>query len=76
MQSLVALGYSIDFSDPTQYKPLDLFVPVYGANPVRSLSLYTQSQTVTQYAGIYLQDHIRLPRNLTVTGGGRLDSAK
>ncbi len=71
-----ALGYSIDFSDPSQYEPLDLFAPVYGANPVRSLSLYTQSQTVTQYAGLYLQDHIRLPHNLTMTGGGRLDFAK
>ena len=70
------LGYSIDFSDPNAYEPLDLFAPVYGANPVQSLSLYTSSKTVTQYAGIYLQDHIRLPKNITVTGGGRLDIAK
>ncbi len=70
------LGYSIDFSDPSQYEPLDLYTPVYGANPVRPLSLYTSSETVTQYAGIYLQDHIRLPHNITITGGGRLDFAK
>lgn len=70
------LGYSIDFSDASQYEPLDLFAPVYGANPVRSLSLYTDSETVTQYAGIYLQDHIRLPHRVTLTGGGRLDLAK
>lgn len=71
-----SLGYSIDFSDPSQYEPLDLFHPVYGANPVRSLSLYTQSHTVTQYAGLYLQDHLRLPYRVTLTGGGRLDWAK
>ena len=46
------------------------------ANPVRSLSLYTDNETVTQYAGIYLQDHIRLPRNISVTAGGRVDLAK
>jgi iron complex outermembrane receptor protein len=71
-----ALGYSINFSDPTQYEPLDLFNPVYGANPIRALQLYTSNNTVTQYAGIYLQDHIRLPWNLTLTGGGRVDFAK
>jgi TonB-dependent siderophore receptor len=71
----IGLGYSIDFSNPV-YEPLDLFNPVYGANPKQSLSLYTSSSTVTQYAGIYLQDHIRLPRNITITGGARLDFAK
>ena len=70
------IGYSIDFSDPSQYEPLDLFNPVYGANPFHSLSLYTDSETVTQYAGIYVQDHIRLPKRVTLTGGGRLDFAK
>jgi iron complex outermembrane receptor protein len=49
---------------------------VYGANPIRSLVLYSDSHTVTQYAGLYLQDHIRLPHSVTVTGGGRLDWAK
>ena len=70
------LGYSIDFGDPDQYQPLDLFDPVYGANPTLPLSLYTESHTVTQYTGFYLQDHIRLPKNVTITGGGRLDLAK
>lgn len=70
------LGYSINFADSSAYEPLDLFAPIYGANPVQSLSLYTDNETVTQYAGIYLQDHIRLPQNITVTGGGRLDFAK
>lgn len=70
------LGYSIDFSNPAAYEPLDLFNPVYGANPVQQLSLYSESHTVTQYAGIYLQDHVRLPYNVTITGGGRLDLAK
>lgn len=70
------VGYSIDFADPSQYEPLDLYHPVYGANPVHALSLYTSSLTVTQYAGIYLQDHIRLPHNITITGGSRLDLAR
>lgn len=70
-----ALGYSINFANPV-YEPLDLFNPVYGANPIQTLSLYTSSQTVAQYAGIYLQDHIRLQKNVTITGGGRMDFAK
>jgi len=57
-------------------EPLDLYAPVYGANPIQTLSQYTSSNTVTQYTGIYLQDHIRLPQHLTVTAGGRLDLAK
>jgi len=57
-------------------EPLDLYAPVYGANPIQTLSQYTNSNTVTQYTGIYLQDHIRLPQHLTVTAGGRLDLAK
>jgi iron complex outermembrane receptor protein len=71
-----ARGYSIDFSDPSQYEPIDLYHPVYGANPVRPLQLYTSSDTVIQYTGIYLQDHIRLPQHVTVTAGGRVDFAK
>lgn len=71
-----ARGYSIDFADPSQYEPIDLYNPVYGANPIRPLALYTSSDTVTQYTGIYLQDHVRLPKQLTVTAGGRLDFAK
>jgi len=55
---------------------LDLFKPVYGANSVQALSKYTDSLTTTQYMGFYLQDHIRLRHNITVTGGGRLDLAK
>ncbi|QEE30470.1 TonB-dependent siderophore receptor [Terriglobus albidus] len=69
-------GWSIDFSDLSQYEPLDLYAPKYGANPYRALQLYTSSNTVTQYTGIYLQDHIRLPRHVTITGGGRVDFAK
>lgn len=71
-----ARGYSIDFSDRSQYEPLDLYKPIYGANPVRPLRLYTSTDTVIQYTGIYLQDHIRLPQHFTVTAGGRIDFAK
>ncbi len=57
-------------------EPLDLYAPVYGANPFQTLQQYTSSNTVTQYFGIYLQDHIRLPKGLTLTAGGRIDLAK
>jgi iron complex outermembrane receptor protein len=59
-----------------QDEPLDLYRPVYGANPIQPLELYTTSNTVTQYTGIYLQDHIRLPQHITVTAGGRIDFSK
>lgn len=58
-------------------EPLDLYAPVYGANPIqKTLTPYTESHTVTQYAGIYLQDHIRFAHHVTMTAGGRLDFAK
>jgi iron complex outermembrane receptor protein len=57
-------------------EPLDIYAPVYGANPVQTLSLYTASETVTQYTGIYVQDHIRLPQHVTITGGSRVDFSK
>lgn len=72
----IGVGYSIDFSNPSAYEPLNLYNPVYGANPVQSLILYSDSSTVTQYTGIYLQDHIRMAHRITVTGGGRVDLAK
>lgn len=71
-----AKGYSIDFSDTTQYEGLDLYKPVYGQYPVRPLQLYTASNTALQYTGVYLQDHIRLPHHVTITGGARHDWAK
>ncbi|WP_229740912.1 TonB-dependent siderophore receptor [Silvibacterium dinghuense] len=69
------IGYSINFADPV-YEPLDLFHPVYGANPIQQLVLYSDTFTVTQYMGVYLQDHVRLPHHITVTAGGRIDFAK
>ena len=60
----------------TTNEPLDLFNPVYGANPVQSLTALAPTATVTQYAGIYLQDHIRFEKNVTLTAGGRVDLAK
>jgi len=57
-------------------EPLDLYHPVYGANPTNDLTPYSNTHTVTQYAGIYLQDHIRFQHNVTLTAGGRLDLAK
>jgi iron complex outermembrane receptor protein len=76
------LGFEF-FRNPTEGigwiggdEPLDLYNPVYGANPIQTLTEYTNTYTVTQYSGIYLQDHIRLPKHVTITGGGRLDLAK
>lgn len=69
-------GYSIDFNDLSQYEPLDLYKPVYGQNAYNPLILASDSHTVTQYTGAYLQDHIRLPWRITITGGGRADFAK
>lgn len=57
-------------------EPLDLYHPVYGANPYQATVPYTDSESVTQYTGIYLQDHIRLPQHVTITAGGRVDFAK
>lgn len=57
-------------------EPLDLYHPVYGANPVGQLFEYTNTKTVTQYSGVYLQDHIRFQKNVTLTAGGRVDFAK
>ena len=70
------VGYSINFADSSQYEPLDLFTPVYGANPVHELTLYTNTFTVTQYTGFYMQDHVRLPHQLTLTAGGRMDLSR
>jgi iron complex outermembrane receptor protein len=69
-------GWSIDFNDPSQYEPLDLYKPVYGQNPVQSLIVASDTKTVTQYTGLYLQDHVRLPNRVAITGGGRFDWAK
>jgi iron complex outermembrane receptor protein len=57
-------------------EPLDIYNPVYGANPDPTYYFYEDAKAVTQYLGIYLQDHIVLPRHFTVTAGGRVDFAK
>jgi len=67
-------GESIDFSDPTQYMPLDLFDPVYGT-PFSPLSPYAQGKTVTSYTGIYVQDRMQLTERISLTAGGRFDFA-
>jgi len=68
-------GESIDFADPSQYMPIDLFHPVYGTTPFPVLQPYSSGKTITQFTGVYLQDQARLLRRLTLTLGGRFDYA-
>lgn len=68
------VGESIDFSDMSQYIPLDLFHPVYGAT-LPALTPYTSGNQLSQYTGIYLQDQIKLLPKLSLTLSGRYDFA-
>lgn len=67
-------GETIDFNDPSQYMPLDVFNPVYGAAkfPSPLLPAYA-GHSITQFQGAYFQDHFTLGKRLTVTGGGRFN---
>lgn len=69
-------GETINFSDPAQYMPLDLFNPVYGRAPFpASLLPAYGGRTLVQYSGIYLQDQARLTSRLSITFGGRFNLA-
>lgn len=70
-------GESIDFNDMTQYMPLDLFRPVYGAAryPAALIPSYG-GRTLVQYQGLYLQDQARITSRLTATFGGRFNFAR
>ncbi len=68
-------GESVDFSDLSQYVPIDLFNPVYGASPFPEVHRYTEGKSITQFTGFYLQDQAKLLRRLTLTMGGRFDLA-
>lgn len=70
-------GYSIDFSDPTQLMPIDVFKPVYGAAKFPSTLVPAYGGTsITQFQGLYLQDHAKITKRLAITGGGRFNFSK
>lgn len=71
-----ARSQTIDFSDPTGagYIGLDLYQPVYGT-PIPAYQPVTASASKTLNTGGYLHDHIKLPRDITLTVGGRYDAA-
>ncbi|WP_321469904.1 TonB-dependent siderophore receptor [uncultured Paludibaculum sp.] len=66
-------GESIDFSDMSQYTPIDLFHPVYGQSKPTALIPAYAGHTLMQFTGLYFQDHLRLGRRLTITAGGRMN---
>jgi iron complex outermembrane receptor protein len=69
-------GWSIDYSDPNAYLPLDLFNPVYGAVRMPSnLQLVDALDNTSRSAGFYLQDQIKPTARLTLTLSGRFDAA-
>lgn len=61
----------------SQYMPIDLFQPVYGVAkfPATLIPAY-DGNSITQFYGYYFQDHVKITRRLTVTGGGRLNFSK
>ncbi|HWB98746.1 MAG TPA: TonB-dependent siderophore receptor [Bryobacteraceae bacterium] len=66
-------GKSIDFSDLSQFIPIDLFQPVYGAVAYPPLIPAYDGYSITQFYGAYFQDHARITRRLAVTAGGRFN---
>lgn len=69
-------GESIDFSDLSQYTPIDLFQPVYGrVNKPYALIPAYGGHSLMQFTGVYFQDHVQLTQRLAVTAGGRINYA-
>lgn len=68
---------TIDFADPTGYGyiGIDLYAPVYGTPIPRYQPMVTSAEKTFNTGG-YLHDHVELGRNVTVTLGGRYDSAE
>lgn len=60
------------FLTPTYYLPINVFNPVYGANPIPSADLlfpFLDLHTRQEQTGIYVQDQIKLDRfTLSLTG--------
>ncbi len=63
----------IDYNNFSDYMPLDLIHPVYGA-PVTPYSSFTHNVDYTRALGLYVQEHARLDR-FTLTAGLRWDNA-
>jgi iron complex outermembrane recepter protein len=69
-------GWSIDYNDPTEYLPIDLYNPVYGAARWPSNLLPVDIvRTMNRSVGFYLQDQMKPTERLTLTLSGRFDSA-
>ncbi|OAN54804.1 TonB-dependent siderophore receptor [Sphingobium sp. TCM1] len=69
-------AHDTNLYDASMPYSLDLYDPVYGAvsthNPSVSSTIYA---ILSKQRGIYVQDHIKLGKTLTVTLGGRWDKA-
>lgn len=66
---------TIDFGDPVGYIGIDLYHPVYGT-PIPAYQPIGTSEEKTLNTGVYLHDHVKLGRGVTVTAGGRHDFAR
>ncbi|MFT3991133.1 MAG: TonB-dependent siderophore receptor [Luteolibacter sp.] len=66
----------IDYSDFSSYYILDLFNPVYNFSAANYATDSGNSKTVSEQFGWYVQDHVKLTDQLTLTAGGRYDIAK
>jgi len=64
----------IDYSNPADYMPLDLYAPVYGT-PFPTYSSFNHVRQIVRDTGYYIQDHAKLG-DFTLTVGGRYDTAR
>lgn len=62
--------------DPTQLTPINVYNPVYVGVPAQAMFGPYPGSDMEEITGLYLQDHVKLPANLTVTVGGRYDFAE
>jgi iron complex outermembrane recepter protein len=59
--------------DATQLTPLNVYNPVYTGVPAQAMVGPFYGTEMTEITGLYLQDHVVLPRKVTLTAGGRFD---
>lgn len=62
--------------DSTQLTPLNVYNPVYNGVAAQTMFGPYQGADMTEITGLYLQDHVVLPRKVTLTAGGRFDFAE
>jgi iron complex outermembrane recepter protein len=63
------------FAEEAPIDPIDIFNPVYGAQPTGPFVPILASTTVTDVLGLYIQDQITITDQLKVLVGGRFDLA-